>query len=208
MFVELLEKLRCSVPHADSPLVATASHTLDRHIITGMLGCPICHAEYRIENGAVDFGGSMPHPTLSPDAVTEEKALRIGALLGLDERGGLYVLDVIGSYFIPSLLEMSPNSQFIALTANEQMEGAGIVIRSIGDALPLAKGCARGIALDRAAPGLLSSAVQVLASGGRLVAPAAAPVPEGISVLASDSEQWVGEREAMPVLSSIGRAPR
>jgi uncharacterized protein YbaR (Trm112 family) len=208
MFVELLEKLRCPLSHADSPLVATSSHTVDRHIISGTLGCPICHAEYPIENGAVDFGGSMPRPALSPDALTEDKALRAGALLGLDERGGLYVLDVIGSHFIQSLLEMSPNSQFIALTANAQMEGAGIVIRSIGDALPLAKGCARGIALDRATPGLLNSAVQVLASGGRLVAPAAAPVPDGISVLASDSEQWVGEREAMPALSSIGRVRR
>jgi hypothetical protein len=59
-----------------------------------------------------------------------------------------------------------------------------------------------------ATPALLRSAAQVLSAGGRLVAPADAIVPDGIRMLARDDEQWVGEREAVPVLSAIRRAPR
>ena len=34
--------------------------------------------------------------------------------------------------------------------------------------------------------------------GGRLVAPAGAPLPEGVRELARDDAVWVGEREALP----------
>jgi uncharacterized protein YbaR (Trm112 family) len=208
MFVELLDKLRCPNAHEDSPLIAAASRTVDRHIIEGTLGCPVCHAEYRVHDGAVEIGEPAPVSMLAADALSHERMMRLGALLGLDERGGLYVLDFISASFIRELAELSPNSQFIALTGRREMEGAGIVIRGRGPALPLAKGCARGIALDMATPALLRSAVQVLSAGGRLVAPADAIVPDGIRMLARDDEQWVGEREAVPVLSAIRRAPR
>jgi uncharacterized protein YbaR (Trm112 family) len=208
MFVELLDKLRCPNAHEDSSLVATASRTVDRHLIDGTLGCPVCHAEFPIRNGAVDFGGDVRAAAPAADAVTAEGILRLGALLGLDERGGVYVLDVSGAPFIPGLAGLSPASKFIAVSGNDRVEGAGIVIRGRGTALPLAKGCARGIAVDDATPALLRSAVEALAPLGRLVAPADAVVPDGITVLGRDDRQWVGEREPTPVLSAIRRAPR
>jgi uncharacterized protein YbaR (Trm112 family) len=208
MFVELLEKLRCPNEHEPSPLIATASLTKNRHIIEGMLGCPVCHAEFKLHEGALDLGGSCVAPMLADDALTDEKMIRLGALLGLDERGGLYVLDFISSYFAAGLLEFSPHSQFVALTCGPEMDGASAVIIGHGDGIPLAAGCARGIALDSANPKLLRSAVQVLAPGGRLVAPVNANVPQGIAELARDDDLWVGEREAVPVLSKIRRAPR
>lgn len=208
MFVELLEKLRCPNEHEPSPLIATASLTKNRHIIEGTLGCPVCRAEFEVHEGALDLGGPCIVPTLTSDALSDEKMLRLGALLGLDERGGLYVLDFISSYFAAGLLEFSPHSQFVALTCGPEMEGASAVIIGHGDGIPLATGCARGIALDSTNPKLLRSAVQVLAPGGRLVAPMNARVPDGIEEIARDASQWVGEREAVPVLSEIRRAPR
>jgi hypothetical protein len=206
MFVELLEKLRCPNEHEPSPLVATASLTVNRHIIEGTLGCPVCHAEFAVHEGALELGGSFVVPMLVPDALSDEKMMRLGALLGLDERGGLYVLDFISSYFTPGLVEYSPSSQFIALSSDAEIEGASGVIVGHGEGIPLAAGCARGIALDSTTPQLLRSAVQVLAPGGRLVAPVDARVPQGIAELARDTELWVGEREAVPVLSEIRRA--
>jgi hypothetical protein len=208
MFVELLDKLRCPNAHEDSPLIAAASRTVDRRIMEGTLGCPVCHAEFIVHNGAVEIGGGAPVPSLTPGAPSHERVIRLAALLGLDERGGLYVLDFTSSLFIASFAGLSPSAHFVALTGSDESEGAGIVIRGRGPVLPLAKGCARGIALDMASPALLRSAVQVLAPGGRLVAPADAPIPDGITELARDDEQWVGEREAVPVLSALRRAPR
>jgi uncharacterized protein YbaR (Trm112 family) len=209
MFVELLEKLRCPNEHEPSALIATASSTVNRRIIEGMLGCPVCHAEFPLHEGALELGEPGVVPTVMADpSSSDEKMIRLGALLGLDERGGLYVLDSISACFTSSLLELSPGSQFIALSENREIEGASGVIIGHGDGIPLAAGCARGIALDSATPELLRAAVQVLAPGGRLVAPADARVPNGITELARDGELWVGEREAVPVMSAIRRAPR
>jgi uncharacterized protein YbaR (Trm112 family) len=208
MFVELLDKLRCPNAHEDSPLVATASRTVDRHIVEGTLGCPVCRAEYPVHGGAVELGGAArvaaPRAAERPDEAT----LRLGALLGLDARGGVYVLASGSACLLPGLAELSPLSQFIAISDDAGIDGAAVVIHGCGAVLPLAKGCARGIALDDTTPESLRSAIDALAPGGRLVAPAGAAVPDGIELLARDDAQWVGERVAVPVLSALRRAPR
>ena len=55
MFIELVDALRCPVAHEESWLVASATHTDARHIVDGLLGCPVCHAEYPIRQGVADF---------------------------------------------------------------------------------------------------------------------------------------------------------
>jgi hypothetical protein len=224
MFVELLEKLRCPNRHETASLVATASRTVDRHILDGVLGCPVCHAEFLVREGALeldasgawssadvasrDGGAFAAEPPAVPDDPSNQRTLRTGALLGLDGRAGIYVVDDFSARAIPGLAELSPNSLFIALSRGAHVEGAAGVIRGHRDVLPLAHGCARGIVLDEGTAALLLSAVDALAPGGRLVAPASAPVPEGITVLARDDDQWVGEREPAPTLSALRRAPR
>jgi len=206
MFVELLEKLRCPNEHEPSALIAAASRTVDRHIIEGTLGCPVCHAEFAIRKGALELGGSSITPVLAYGALSDERMVRTGALLGLDERGGIYVLDFISAHFTAGLCDISPHSRFVALSGDAQIDGASGVITGHGDAIPLADECARGIVLDRATPELLRSAVRVLAPGGRLVAPADAPVPNGVTELARDERQWVAERDAVPALAELRRA--
>ena len=121
-----------------------------------------------------------------------------------------YVVDFAGARLIPWLAGAVADARSSSRFAGaRRVEGAGVVISGRGDVLPLAKGCVRGIALDDPSPALLRSAVEALAPGGRLVAPADAAIPAGIDVLAAGTtEQWVGEREAVPVLSVIRRAPR
>lgn len=213
MFVDLLATLRCPNAHEDSPLVATATRTVDRRIVEGVLGCPVCRAEFPVHEGAVEFPATPREAAASPAAlfpaaVSTERLLRLGALLGLDDRGGVYVLDASGAALAGGLAAHSPASQFIAVSADGRAEGAGIVLRGRGATLPLARACARGILVDDPAPALMRSAVLALQAAGRLVAPADAPVPDGIDVLAKDAEQWVGERRAEPVLAAIRRAPR
>lgn len=224
MFVELLEKLRCPNPHEPTALIATVSRTVDRHIVEGLLGCPVCRAEFPIHEGALEIGdagdappageGARRSSTVPPDAASAEEAvsntstIRTGALLGLDERAGVYVVSQTCAAMIPDLTALAPHALFIALSSGPRVPGAAAVIRLRGDVLPLAASCARGVVIDHATPAMLQSAAEALVPGGRLVAPAWATVPDGITVLARDDEQWVGERVAAPALSALRRAPR
>jgi uncharacterized protein YbaR (Trm112 family) len=221
MFIDLLDRLRCPNRHEDFPLVASALRTVDRHIIEGVLGCPACGAEYAVHGGVVDFGGDAARAHRGPAKPDDEATVRLAALLGLDERGGLYLLDAASAAFARGLAALAPAAQFIVVAGagagagtgdgdgagDAEVEGADVVLRGCGTVLPLARGCARGIALDDGSAELLRSAVGALAPGGRLVAPAGAAVPDGITLLAKDSAQWVGERDAIPVVSGIRRAP-
>jgi hypothetical protein len=207
MFVELLDKLRCPHVHDDNALVTTTAVTHARYVIEGTLGCSICLAEYRVHRGAMEMPGDFPVPMLRPGTFSEENTIRRAAQLGLDERGGLYLVDGIGRYFIREFLEISPDSKFIALSVMDRVDDAVMTIRGRPDVLPLAAGCLRGAAFDfDASPALLRSAVKALAPGGRLVTDAGLKVPDGIEQLARDQDQWVGERIATPVLNEIRRA--
>ncbi len=207
MHVELLDKLRCLNAHEDSHLVVTTAVTVRRHIREGLLGCPVCKAEYPIHEGVVDYGfNDLPLLELSQEFFSEERVTKLAAMLALDERGGLYILDCVSSLLTSGIAKYSPDSQFIVLSAHQAISGAGAILRS--ETLPLAPGCARGIVLDRSSASLLRSAILALAPGGRLVAPVETNKPAGITILARDDEYWVGERELSPVISELRRAPR
>jgi hypothetical protein len=47
-------------------------------------------------------------------------------------------------------------------------------------------------------PARVADAARVTRVGGRLVAPAASRVPEGVRELVRDTTLWVGERQALP----------
>lgn len=194
MHVELIDRLRCTGAHEDSWLVAHADESEDRRIITGTLGCPICHREYRITDGDVWMGDDEP-PMFAVDARPDpDAAMRIAALLNVDERGGLYVLGGKTALATWSL-GMFENARWILLSPPMGLSGDG-VIRGAGDVLPLARGSVRGIAIDRASAALAQSAASVLSPGGRLVAPCDTRLPHGMQELAQDHEQWVAEKVA------------
>ena len=82
MHVELTEILRCPNAHAESPLVASATRQVERRILQGTLGCPVCGREYPIQDGVVEFrtsvapeGGARSGPRLiSPENRNEKGA--------------------------------------------------------------------------------------------------------------------------------------
>lgn len=196
MFIELIDTLRCPLPHehsADSWLVAAAAETVDRHIVRGTLGCPVCHAEFDIRHGDVWFGAEEPVTAFvipSDDDVT-----RLAALLAVDDRGGLYLLDGAWGAMAAAVSGYSRAAHFMLLSPPLGCEAEG-TLRGAGDVVPLAAGAVRGIALDRQSAVLAESATRALAANGRLIAPAATPVPSSITVLARDEQHWVGEQNA------------
>jgi hypothetical protein len=185
-------------PHEDSWLIARADELVERHIVQGELGCPICEARYAVHDGVADFRGAdrtSARATPSPPAhEMQALALRAAALLGLTEPGGLVVLAGEWSACADALLDFAEGVQLLALDpAPELRSGGALSLALIRDVLPLAAASARGIALDAAhtTPSLLAGAARALAPSGRLIAPAATLVPETLRELARDDEHWV-----------------
>jgi len=183
-------------PHEDSWLIARADVLEARHIVQGALGCPICEARYAIRDGVADFSDGAPPRVPSGPAAEETQALafRAAALLGLTDPGGLVVLAGDWSACADSLLDVVEGVQLLALDpAPVLRSGGALSLARISAVLPLAAASARGIALDasHATPSLLAGAARALAPGGRLIAPASAPVPESLQELARDDEHWV-----------------
>lgn len=209
IFLELVDSLRCVKPHEDSWLVARADAMDARHIIRGELGCPICASRYPVREGVVDFSANVSHPRRV--RAEEGMALRAAALLGLTEPGGLVVLAGDWSAAANELLSITDGVRLLALDYAEGLESGGeLSLALIDDVLPLAEGCARGIALDLAhsTGSLLAGAALALAPGGRLLAPASAPVPPLLRELARDERNWVAARSTSTVSAPVAIAPR
>src|SRR3954470_22746959 len=92
MFIELIDTLRCPTPHEESWLVLSSSRMAARHVLEGVLGCPVCKAEYPIHDGAADFRRAPPAPTSPAGPGEPVQAMRLAAFLGLDDAHGFAVL--------------------------------------------------------------------------------------------------------------------
>jgi uncharacterized protein YbaR (Trm112 family) len=198
MFVELIDLLRCPHPHDDSWLVATADETVARHVVRGTLGCPVCEAEYPIRDGVADFGDAPDAavgPPLPPDP---DDAVRLAAFLGVTSPGGALVVGGAWRRVAPDVAELA-GVRVLVLDPPlpEPTRGEVSGLRG-GGAIPVAATAVRGVALDSrtADDARLAAAVRALAPRGRLVAPAHAPVPEGVREMARDDRLWIAERDA------------
>lgn len=165
----------------------TAIHRADgRLVLEGRLGCHVCGAEFALENGVVIFG--VP---VSPEAASAvpPDPWRIAAQLDLRSPSGVVVLHGRAAAASEALLEMLPVA-ILAVNppvAPEPRERFGTL--TTGPGLPLRTGVAAGIAVGDT--GTVAHAARVLRPGGRLLAPVAAELPQGMEELARDDREWV-----------------
>lgn len=220
MFIELMDILRCVRPHEDGWLVLSADRMSGRHVVAGTLGCPACGAQYAITDGeALLLESGAGGPVLAADDPSvpwlddADAPLQLAALLALaDVRQPVLLAGEWAGLGAP-LAELVPGL-YLALNPARPIppdRSELSVIRAAG-ALPLAAGRLHGAALDAAAvtsAGLLEGAARAVRQGGRLIAPAWAPLPAHYAELGRDDLLWVAERRAAagaPV--PIARAPR
>ena len=166
----------------------------------GVLGCPICRAQYPIARGIAHFG--LDWQAARPVRPDEQEAMRLAAFLDLaDPRGYAVITGSVGSH-APLLRQLTDVQLLLVNPPAEIQMGGGLSGLTVVETLPLAAGSARGAALDpRSSPELLRSAVAAVAPGGRVVAPATFPVPSGVTELVRDDRVWVAERTREPSTS-------
>lgn len=191
MFIELVDALRCPVPHEEGWLVAASTRMEARHIVEGTLGCPVCSAEYPVRDGVVDFrqrrGTVSSAPPGDPDV-----ALRLAALLSLtDGQGFALLLGGWGAH--AAQLAALVETPLVLVDPPADVPGApGISVIRCDGTVPVAPTSARAMALDERDP----AAVRCVRPGGRVVARASVSLPPDVRELARDDAMWVGERTA------------
>ncbi|GJG85111.1 hypothetical protein tb265_02920 [Gemmatimonadetes bacterium T265] len=202
MYVELIDALRCPRPHpegtTDTWLVAAARRSSGRCIVDGVLGCPVCRAEFPIAGGVADFGAPRdidPPAAAAPAPDATADALRLAALLDLASPGGIVAVGGDWDAALDGLADLTDVRALVVEPAHAYAprEPFGALV---GGELPVAAGALRGVALDArtATPARLTAAVRALRPAGRLVAPAGVPAPDGMRELARDAAHWVAER--------------
>lgn len=206
MFIEHIDLLRCTMPHRESWLVASLSKREDRFVIDATLGCHVCLRQYPIIQGVAYFG-TVPddRPSHVPESGDTEAAIRIAAWLGLAERSTVVLAGEWGIY-AHAVAALFPLTVFALNPSAAVSDSSHVSVVSSSEGIPLASSSAHGVALDgtTATVNNMTTALNVLRPGGRLVAPAGTAPPAGISILASDDNYWVGEKAATPV--SLRRA--
>lgn len=211
MFVELIELLRCPRAHQETPLVASSLRAEARHILDGVLGCPVCHAEFPIADGVALFGeAANPTPDEAPDAAI---AMRIAAFLELTDARGFALLCGGWGAHVDFIRRLSDTPLVLVNPPAGVSTGVAAGVIHAPDAVPFAGLVARALALhQQASDEFAASAVRAVRSGGRVLAPATLPLPSGVAELARDDRMWVGEKAAPPEPTSrpvaIRRATR
>lgn len=206
----LLDALRCPAPHAEEWLVAMVHAADGPRLREAELACPACGTSYVVRDGVAWFApppaGADTRPAAAvaasaADATTEvmaedDAAERLAALLGVTE-GPWPVLLAGGRAATGRALSarVPPPQWWLNPPAPVPPPDTLAAVLHAGARWPLAGQVVAAVALDaaHATPAHLAEAVRVLRRGGRLVAPAAAPLPAGVRELARDAAEWVAE---------------
>lgn len=174
MHILLTDILTCPICGPERGLILRADRMTDRRVTDGALGCPNCRRSFPIRDGVAlldpdvesivgSAGGDEPG---TPD---EEEALRMAALLGLQEPGGFAFIAGPAARLAGRIAALTEG---VEIAADGRFSGAGgeqsrLVV---GTSLPFYAGRLRGVWLSgRAADELLVEAVRTMHPTGRLV---------------------------------------
>jgi uncharacterized protein YbaR (Trm112 family) len=205
VLLPLVDSLRCPREHDPSSLVLSAEEWSGTRVRSGVLGCPVCHARFPIAEGIVDFSNGIASLAAEPLRGSEPDGLRLAAQLGLTEPGGIILLTGTYAAYVDQLLDLAEFTPILT----DAVAGSAVTLRVL-DRLPLTDGALRAAAIDaaRATHPFLVEVSRAVRSGGRVVAPAGAPVPATIRVLARDDREWLGEVESTAPMISLRRGSR
>jgi len=208
MHIELTEMLRCPEAHREEMLVLSTGEVRDRMVRTGLVGCPVCHKEYPIARGIVNFRRSRervskessgPRPAyVPPSPLPSADAINLQALLQLSGPGGYVVLVGAAVRQAPRLSSLMEGIHFVGINAPLEMDEQPMLsLLYANEKVPLRTSIARGVVVGAAlaTSSWLVEAHRVLLRGRRFVVENEEPeLPIGLVKLAAENGLWVGEK--------------
>jgi len=201
MFIELAEMLRCPNVHEDAYCVLSSSETEGRNVIRGIVGCPVCKAEYNVVDGIVEFGVDplLGQHSRSDDITVEEvpQAELVAALLGVGGGGGYVVLVGSVARLAQDLCDRIDEISFVGINAPPDVKESDVLSLLRSNAtIPLKSAMARGVVVGKeyAEDTWLKEGARVITKGARLVVAGEHAGVEGVNELAADRGLWVGQK--------------
>lgn len=193
MFIELTDHLRCPADHEEAFLILLPATMDGRRVRDGALGCPVCHREFPVAEGIVDFGGGLA--AAEPCTLAAEAA---HALLGLDGPGGYLTLLGAAGRLADGLSGRLPGIHLVLLNppAETDLPKAGSILRA--PRLPLKQRSMRGAVIPGELardPAWLDGAIACVLPGLRVVGEGVAPERQDLTVMAEAGGWWVGRSE-------------
>ena len=208
MHIELTEMLRCPELHREEYLVLSTGEMAGRMVQYGIIGCPVCHREYQVVEGIVNFGAIGTTPASAAEAGAPAGASGRGdnapdaptlqALLDLGGPGGIVVLLGSAARHAVGLAGLMSGIHFVGINAPpDLLELPVLSLLRCGRSVPLRGAVARAVVIgaDSAAAPWLSEGTRVLLPGRRYVLESeTATLPPGITQMAASDGLVVGEK--------------
>lgn len=219
MHITLTDRLTCPRCGPGAGLIVLMDEVTDRRVVRGSLGCPVCRTRYpiagrvadlRVDRGAGRAGDDGRARARAEAEAAGARALRVAALLGLNEGAGFVVMD--GPDALPvaaALRDVAADYEVVVVVAEDEVAAAGAapVSAIMADAaLPMADSLMRGAAYVGAAPSRerLTELVRVVRPTGRIVVDGAegAQLDDAVRTLETLGAQ-VRARDAGGVLAVV-----
>ena len=208
MHIELTEMLRCPELHREEFLVLSTGEMAGRMVQYGIIGCPVCHKEYPIVDGVVQFGavGTAPASAAEPGVAAGASgrganapdAATLQALLDLGGPGGIVVLVGGAARYAVGLAALMSGIHFVGINAPPDVQELPVLsLLRCSRSVPLRGAVARAVVVgaDCAAAPWLSEGTRVLLNGRRYVLETdTIPLPPGITRMAASDGLVVGEK--------------
>ena len=206
MHIELTEMLRCPEEHREEFLVLSTSEMNGRMVWIGLVGCPVCHRNFEIIDGIVDFTEVVTgerqlravRRTPAPDSPVMLDPQSLQALLELSGPGGYVVLLGSAARLAEGLAGLMGGVHFVGVNAPPDVEELPIMsLLQTDHVIPLRQAMARGVVVgaELAKTPWVGEGVRVLLKGRRLVIEDEQAAPAGLKKLASGQGVWVGEKK-------------
>ncbi|HKS06368.1 MAG TPA: hypothetical protein VJR92_08660 [Gemmatimonadaceae bacterium] len=198
MDLTVVERLICPNDHEPTPLVVRADATAHGALTRGVLGCPKCESEWKVDGGVARFGprAELPHASADPAV--------LAALLDLTEPGRLIIVDGVSAETCAALAR-DYGAMIVALDPPESGSYAAVIEGATH--APVSAGVARGAVLMRAVrdAAFNESIVRAVGPRGRIVGAPDVRIPRDVTEMARDDRLWVGARDDVSAPVSLRR---
>ncbi|HMV31834.1 MAG TPA: hypothetical protein PKA50_06895 [Gemmatimonadales bacterium] len=197
MFIELTDHLRCPAEHPESFLVLIPHQMDGRQVREGLLGCPICQAEYPITGGVARFCAPPPAGAAAADAAPPPPPEALVAFLGIEGPGGFLGLVGEAAGAAPGLEGLLPGVHLVLVNPSVASAASPATSALRSPRLPLKARSLRGIILGRpwaADAAWVAAAIGAVLPGLRAVGHGEPPALPGFELLGAAGGWWVGRQ--------------